>query len=186
MSTLFNFTSESKNFLTMKTIKKLLALSLLTIFVGCGQGKNMTSSRDNTTTSTDATYNSNTSSTTSDSQTMNRLDQDMNQNEQISERSGNNIRETDIMTTNSWDNPSPKMLERRSRMYSDLAMTQEQINTYESEVRSSMNKWQKDNGTRKMSITERSRHDDQALRTILNPSQYAQYQAWAKRNPYDN
>lgn len=200
----------------MKTIKKLLALGMLTIFMGCGQSKNMTSSSTNPNTSrSDADYTS-TAGTNRNSQTMTRNDQninrdnqdtnrnaqntdrnskdanrtnrDTNQNEQNSarpmdDRTGN---EAEQMNNSDWDNSNPEMVKRRKQMYSDLGMTQDQINRYESEYQSSMEKWNKDNGSRMMSNSERTKHDDRMLNSILKPSQYTQYQTWIKNNPYEH
>lgn len=175
----------------MKTIKTLFALSLFTLIIACGHSKNMNGSINMSNTRNNTDVNRSKSETTFDNQTTDRYDLELNQkdqdikgNDQKPEKLINNQRENkQSMNHSNWEDP--KMLQRRQKLYADLMMTPDQIKRYESEYRNGMDKWNKENGSRKMSISELEKHNDGLLNSILIPSQYTQYQTWLKSNPYE-
>ena len=72
---------------------------------------------------------------------------------------------------------------RMKQMYSSLNMTEDQINRYESAYRQNQNTWEERNDGREMSAEERNDWRNNTFRSILDPTQYQDYQNWSKSNP---
>jgi len=76
--------------------------------------------------------------------------------------------------------------QRNAQMYTDLKMTDEQIQKYESSSRTSMDTWMKDNPNKTMTVQERMKIQRDNLQPILDESQFQNYGQWSTSNPYRN
>ena len=76
--------------------------------------------------------------------------------------------------------------QRNAQMYSDLKMTDEQIQKYENASRTSMDTWKRDHPNTAITIQERMKIQNDNLKPILDESQYQNYGKWSTSNPYRN
>ena len=167
----------------MKNLKMLLATGFLALLTACGTTKNNTS---NTTSDTQATNRgrSNTEMTTtgtpSKSPTATSSGRVVRNS---SERNATTTTTTRTTTaTNQNDAAANKAKVKREKMYTDLDMSEEQINRFESEWRSATNSFSGRNTNQNMNNFERAEAQDRIMKGILNEGQFAKYQQWARDN----
>lgn len=72
--------------------------------------------------------------------------------------------------------------ENFKRMYSDLEMTPDQIDKFETEWSKSLEAWKRTNRNKVMNNYERIEYQDRILRDILSESQFESYQEWVREN----
>lgn len=76
--------------------------------------------------------------------------------------------------------------QRNQQMYSSLKMTNDQIKRYENASRTSLDTWKRDNPNKTLSSQDRTRIQNENLRSILDDAQYQNYEKWSADNPYQN
>lgn len=76
--------------------------------------------------------------------------------------------------------------QRNQQMYSSLKMTDDQIQKYENASRTSSDTWKRDNPNKTMSSQDRVRVQNDNLKSILDDTQYQNYEKWSTANPYRN
>lgn len=145
----------------MKNSQKFLLLIAVTMLMSCGQDKNNANPAlpDEVNTaprSTTGTYDND------------RMEDATSTNAQM--ENGQGITESDA--------------QRNKQLYTQLDMSQDQINSYEKKSSSSMKTWKNDNSQRDMNMQERIQQEDKDLKSVLDESQYKKYQEWARTNPY--
>lgn len=147
----------------MKTISKLFTLSVLTIVMSCGQSKNMTDSQESLDTQRTSRDNR---TDRSDNLSPSQTDIQNNQSNRSSSSTLNDRTDIKSSTDNREFTYNADLDERRQRMYSDLGMTQEQINRYEEGYDANIETWNRDNNNRNISSSERAKHDDKLLKAF--------------------
>lgn len=75
---------------------------------------------------------------------------------------------------------------RMSEMFTALNMKQDQIDRFQSEWRTSMKSWKRNNRNQAMNNYERIERQDRILRDILDESQFEAYQEWARQHAAGN
>lgn len=76
--------------------------------------------------------------------------------------------------------------QRNQKMYSSLKMTDDQIQKYENASRTSMDTWKQNNKNKTMSAQDRVKLQNDNLKSILDETQYQNYEKWSTSNPYQN
>ena len=76
--------------------------------------------------------------------------------------------------------------QRNQQMYSSLKMTNDQIKRYENASRTSLDTCKRDNPNKTLSSQDRTRIQNENLRSILDDAQYQNYEKWSADNPYQN
>ena len=76
--------------------------------------------------------------------------------------------------------------QRNQQIYSSLKMTDDQIQKYENAWRSSMDTWKRDNPNKTMSAQHKVRAQNDNLKSVLDDTQYQNYEKWSTANPYRN
>lgn len=77
-------------------------------------------------------------------------------------------------------------LQRTKQMYTDIDMTPEQIEQFETESRTWMEAWKRDNPQGVLSTQDRLQQQNIMLKSILDARQYQNYELWMRENPYRN
>lgn len=72
---------------------------------------------------------------------------------------------------------------RAQKMYSSLKMDKNQTIRYENEWKRSMGAWKSNNRNKNMNSFEKTEYQDRIMKNILNETQFASYQEWARENP---
>ncbi|SRR5690554_900494 len=146
----------------MKNLKLLLTMAALGIFVACGSGSASTTAGSST---MDARTN-----------TSARTDTDVNS------RSNARVPDPERASTTTV-NRNQSGNRQMQEMYTSLSMTEDQIKQYEAAYNQAQNTWKRDNQNQTMSDDDRRMQRDQSLKSILNNTQYKQYQQWSENNP---
>ncbi|MGJ8591173.1 MAG: hypothetical protein ACSHXF_01420 [Aquaticitalea sp.] len=71
--------------------------------------------------------------------------------------------------------------ERTQKMYKDLGMTDEQRLRYETDYRTVMHKWEKENPNIAMDEIKKTAEHNSALKAVLNEAQFSNYRDWADK-----
>src|SRR5690606_8603298 len=76
--------------------------------------------------------------------------------------------------------------QRNQQMYSSLKMTNDQIKKYENASRTSLDTWIRDHPNEAVSSQDRTRIQEENLRSVLDEAQYQNYEEWSADDRYQN
>lgn len=142
----------------MKSLRTILAIGLVAILSSCETTKQPTASREPGTRGRVNTEASGTANQTTTSR------------QQAARKTASAQASTNSAAIN-----EAKMRE----MFTAVNMSQEQINRFQTEWRTSSNAWKRNNRDQEMNNYERVELQDKILRDILDESQFKAYQQWA-------
>lgn len=163
----------------MKAIKIITGLSFLILFINCRENPNADS--------VNKTPYSNTPSNGSVKEANNMNDAANETRERINAAdSMNNVAENNRNDVNKGGNGNAADTNRMNKMFADLNFTPEQIEKFNTNYRSSLEEWKKNNPSSKISSDEHLRMEDRQMKSFLSAAQYQQYQEWVKENPTRN
>lgn len=74
----------------------------------------------------------------------------------------------------------------RQKMYTNLDMSDSQIQRYERESDEYMDNWRKENPNKNMSNSDRMKNRNNMMKNILDESQQTKYQQWSMENSNRN
>lgn len=187
-----NLEYNSKTNHIMRTKINLLASAVMVLLLmACGNSQKDTGSTDTLSPNGLAD---------SDGTAGNYYSRDPGTNDRMLENStGNEKQHTGINTSNTTMQQDPNTAnqnpndafsdydrQRNQELYSNLKMTDEQIQKYENASRSSLDTWKRDNPNKTMSAQDRVKVQNDNLRSVLDDNQYRNYEKWSADNPYRN
>lgn len=145
----------------MKNTVKVLSSLLVLLLIACGNSQKKTGTDSTDTYMTDPAIN----------------DKDSNNDHMSNDGTMNNTQDPDLIQEE-YDT------QRNEHMYSSLNMTDEQIQRYETAMRTSMDTWERNNPQKTITIKDRMKIQRDNLVPILDELQFRNYEQWANDNPY--
>lgn len=145
----------------MKNTVKVLSSLLVLLLIACGNSQKKTGTDGTDTYMTDPAIN----------------DKDSNNDHMSNDGTMNNTQDPDLIQEE-YDT------QRNEHMYSSLNMTDEQIQRYETAMRTSMDTWERNNPQKTITIKDRMKIQRDNLVPILDELQFRNYEQWANDNPY--
>ncbi|NGX84687.1 hypothetical protein [Aequorivita sp. KMM 9714] len=151
----------------MNTVKSLSLITLLGLFTACGVTKTDT--------------NTNTNSNPIEATNRGRANTD------VPVKSDRSNKSQQLSTEIPNKELSSKQIEeaakaKNQKMFVDLAMTEEQVNRFNSEWNRTLQNWNKNNRNKVMNSFERTELQDNILSKILSETQFKNYRVWAREN----
>lgn len=148
----------------MKKLRTFLSVGLLALLTACG------TSKTNTTTETDTSPMTNRGRASAEV---------LSSGNTVSSRTTTTENRTTRTTNGNVEVENKAGMEQ---MYSYVNMTGDQISRFERGWKSTTDAWKKTNPNQTMNNFERTEAQDKILKNILDDSQFASYQEWAKKN----
>lgn len=100
-------------------------------------------------------------------------------NNKIDKRDSRNQAVNRSSVNSEYNFDSPEARKQRSGMYSSLNMTEDQINRYETLYRDNYESWRTNTQRKSMNSEDLRKHQNTALKSVLDDNQYKQYQQWS-------
>lgn len=154
----------------MKTLKIFFTLSLIALLTSCGASKQST-----TTTTTNSTTN----------RTVNTKTTSVPDNTSITPNAKMNNSESRTTTATRTD--ANEVNQRNmQQMFTALNMDDSQVIRFKRESKSYMSTWKRSNPNQEMNAYEKIEYRDKLMKSILNETQFKDYQQWALKNASKN